>query len=126
VVANNGGDHADLVGVYLAFIPPGGSQNLGGCSPNGVSNLGSNMLQPRDKLTINIDPSWQCTNPASVDGLPWTLHAIADVHANDLASCATIQQVLSGVCSSALADDDDRPSDDTSIRLRPRVVALTP
>ncbi len=84
------------------------------------------MLLPRDKVTINTDPSWQCANPASVDGLSWTLHAITDVHADDFASCATIQQVLSGVCSTALADDDDQPSDDISIRVRPRVTALTP
>jgi hypothetical protein len=114
------------MGVYLAFVPPSGSLNIGGCAPNGVSDLGSHLLLPRDKVTINTDPSWQCANPALIDGLSWTLHAITDVHADDFASCATIQQVLSGVCSGALADDDDQPSDDTSIRLRPRVTALTP
>jgi hypothetical protein len=124
VVASNGGDHADIVGVYLAFVPPGGSLNIGGCVPNGVSNLGANMLLPRDKVTINTDPSWQCANPALVDGLSWTLHAITDVHADDFASCATNQQVLSGICSSALSDDDATPQNDISIRSRPGVTAL--
>jgi hypothetical protein len=126
VVADNDGDHADVIGVYLAFVPPGGSSNPGGCSPSSVSNLGASVIQPRDKVTLNPDDSWQCAVPASVDGLSWTLHAIADVHANDFASCATIQQVLGGACSAALADDDDRADDNSGIRVRPRVVALNP
>ena len=112
--------------MYLANVAPGGSQNQGGCSPSGVSNLGGGVLQPRGKITITIDPAWQCASPALVDGLPWTLHAVADVHGDDFASCATIQQVLSGICSAALADDDDRPADDLGIRVRPKVVALGP
>lgn len=112
--------------MYLAYVTPGGSQNLGGCSPSGVSNLGGGILQPRDKVTIGLGPAWQCTNPGLVNGLFWTLHAFADVHGDDFASCATVQLVLSGTCSAALADDDDRPADDTDIRLRPKVVALGP
>jgi len=126
VVAENSGEHADLVAVYLAYVTPGGSQNLGGCSPSGVSNLGAAMLQPRDKITIAIDPGWQCAGPALVNGLFWTLHAFADAHGDDFQSCATIQQVLGGICSAALADDDDLPADNTDIRLRPKVAALGP
>jgi len=124
VVVANGGDHADLIGVYLAFLPPGGSSNGGGCSPAGVQNLGALTLLPRDKLTITTDPSWQCANPASVDGAAWTLKAIADVHGDDFGSCATLQQVFSGQCSAALADDDNVDTNNSLIRARPRVVAI--
>ena len=126
MVASNDGDHADLVGVYLAFVPPGGSQNVGGCSPSSVFRFSAKMLQPRNRITIIADPAWQCADPGSVKGLAWTLHAIADVHGDDFSSCATIQQVLSSVCSAALADDDERPSDNLDVRIRPRVVALGP
>jgi len=123
VVANNG-DHADLIGIYLAFLPPGGSSNEGGCSPAGVQNLGALTLLPGAKLTVSTDPSWQCANPAAVDGAVWTLKAIADVHGDDFASCATLQQVFSGQCAAALADDDSVDTNNTLIRARPQVVAV--
>jgi len=126
VVANNSGDHADLIGVYLAFLPPGGTFNEGGCSPAVVQNLGAISLLPGDKLTVSTAPSWQCANPAAVDGATWTLKAIADAHADDFASCSTLQQVFSGQCSAALADDDNGTSSNSVIRARPKVVALSP
>ena len=126
VVANNSGDHADLIGVYLAFLPPTGSSNEGGCSPAVVQNLGALTLLPRDRLTVTTDPPWQCANPAAIDGATWTLKAIADAHGDDFASCATLQQVFSGQCSAALADDDNGTASNTLIRARPKVVALSP
>jgi hypothetical protein len=126
VVAQNDGDHADLVGIYLAFVPPGGVQNIGGCSPSSVSRFSAKLLQPGNRITIVTDPAWQCADPALVKGLSWTLYAIADVHADDFSSCATIQQVLGGGCATGLADDDDRPSDNFEVRIRPRVVAVKP
>ena len=126
VVARNNGDHADSIGVYLAFLPPGGSGNEGGCSPAAVQNLGALTLLPGDRLTVSTAPSWQCANPASVHGATWTLKAIADVHGDDFASCSTLQQVFSGQCSAALADDDNGTASNTLIRARPKVVALNP
>jgi hypothetical protein len=82
------------------------------------------MLQPNNRITIVADPAWQCADPALIKGLAWTIHAIADIHADDFASCATTQQLLSGACATALADDDDRPLDNFDVRSRPRVVAL--
>jgi hypothetical protein len=125
IVANNG-DHADPIGIYLALLPPGGSGNEGGCSPAGVQNLGSLTLLPRDQLTVSTAPPWECANPAAVDGATWTLKAIADVHGDDFASCSSLQQVFSGQCSAALANDDNIPANNSLIRARPKVVALSP
>jgi hypothetical protein len=123
VAVKNGGNHPDLVGVYLAFVPPAGSLNPGGCIPNRVSVIGNVNLPPRSTLTIASDPIWSCGNPSAVDGLSWTVTAIADAHADDVASCATVQLVLDGVCAAALADDDQDGADNTRVRSRPRVMA---
>jgi hypothetical protein len=125
VVANKS-DHADLTGIYLAFLPPGGTFNEGGCSPTVVQNLGAISLLPGDKLTVSTDPPWQCANPAAVDGATWTLKAIADAHGDDFGSCSTLQQVFSGQCAAALADDDNGTASNSLIRARPKVVALNP
>ena len=124
IVARNGGDHTDVVGVYLAFVPPAGSLNPGGCSPIGVSVVGNVSIPARGNESLTSAPLWQCANPAAVDGLSWTLIAIADVHADDFASCATVQQVLSGACDSALSDDDQDASDNTRLRPHPKIMAL--
>jgi hypothetical protein len=123
VVANSLSNHNDVVGVYLAFLPPGGSSNPGGCSPATVQNLGAFNLLPGGKVTVRIDPAWMCTNPAAVDGLSWTLRAIADAHNDDFGSCATLTQVFNGQCAVALADDDDNDANNTVPRSRPIVVA---
>ena len=124
IVARNGGDHTDVVGVYLAFVPPAGSLNPGGCSPVGVSVVGNVSIPARGNESLTSAPLWQCANPTAVDGLSWTLIAIADVHADDFASCATVQQVLGGACDSALSDDDQDASDNTRLRAHPKVMAL--
>ena len=124
IAIKNSGDHTDVVGVYLAFVPPAGSANPGNCSPNGVSIVGNVSLAPSSTGSLTSVPLWQCANPATVDGLSWTVIAIADAHADDFASCATIQQVLSGACQTALANDDQGASDNTRLRPRPKVMAL--
>lgn len=123
IVAKNSDDHTDVVGVYLAFLPPAGALDPG-CTPNGVLHLGNVTIAPRGTESLTTAPAWRCDNPAGVDGLSWTLIAIADADADDFASCATLQQVLSGACDSALADDDQDPSDNTRLRPRPKIMAL--
>ncbi len=105
-------------------MPPAGSLNPGGCSPNGVSLVGNVSIPPRGTESLTSAPIWRCDNPAAVDSLAWTLIAIADAHADDFASCATLQQVLSGACDTALADDDQGASDNTRLRPRPKIMAL--
>jgi len=119
----NSGDHTDVVGVYLAFLPPAGAFDPG-CTPNGVSVVGNVTIAPRGTESLTSAPAWRCDIPAAADGLSWTLIAIADAHADDFASCATIAQILSGACDSALADDDQDPADNTRLRARPKIMAL--
>jgi hypothetical protein len=119
----NLGDHQDVIGVYLAFVPPAGPLNPGGCTAAGVSPIGNPTLPPRGFATMTYSPLWRCASPAVVDGLSWTVIAIADVHADDFAACTTVDQVLSGACDGALADDDQDASDNTRLRARPRVMA---
>jgi hypothetical protein len=111
------------VGVYLAFVPPAGGLDPN-CSPNGVVLVDTVTIAPRGSTSLTSSPAWQCDTPAAIDGLTWTVIAIADAHADDFASCATVQQVLTGSCASALADDDQGPSDNTRLRPRPKVMAL--
>jgi hypothetical protein len=121
LVVHQGSNHPNNVGIYLAFLPPLGSSNFAGCSPAAVVNLGSANLTPGETATIKLDPPWQCADPMAVDGVPWTLKAIADVNADDFASCATLNQVFSGACSAALANDDDDDTNNTRLRSRPLV-----
>jgi hypothetical protein len=127
VVAGNAqSDHADSVGIYLALLPPGGSGNFGGCSPAGVLNLGSLTLLPGDYVTLKTQPNWQCANPGAVDGMAWTLKAVADVHGDDFGSCSTLSQMFDGSCAAALASDDSDDFNSLSTRPRPIVVSLGP
>jgi Thrombospondin type 3 repeat len=123
VAGNARGDHADTVGIYLALLPPGGTSNVGGCLPVGVLNLGSITLLPGDYITLKTQPNWQCTNPGAVDGMSWTLKAIADVHGDDFGSCSTLSQAFDGSCNAALLSDDSDDFNSTYTRPLPRVVA---
>jgi len=122
VVASNGSNHPDDVAVYLALLPPGGSSNPGGCAPAGVLNLGVFNLLPAGKITVRIDPPWQCANPGAVAGLSWTLKAIADIHGDDVLACDTLAEAFNGACSAGLANDDDADGNNTKSRSRPIVV----
>ena len=126
VVAASNSNHPDDVGVYLALLPPGGSSNPGGCSPAAVTNFGIFSLLPAEKVTIKLDPPWQCANPAAVNGLNWTLKAVADVHGDDFASCASLSQMFDGTCSLAVSDDDDNDANSIRTRALPIVVSLAP
>lgn len=126
VVANNQSNHADNVGVYVAFLPPGGVANPGGCAPIGVQNLGVFNLLAGEKISIKIDPPWACANPGAVNGLTWTIKALADIHNDDFASCATVGQAFNGTCSAGLANDDDDDTDNVKTRSRPIVVDISP
>jgi hypothetical protein len=142
VVGKSFSDHADNVSVYLAFNPPGGfSSNPGGCSvivPGATpteqatqvfnwtriaTGLISVVLLPGEKITLSADVDWVCTNPAAVDGLNWTLKAVADAHSEDSASCDTMTEVFNGTCNAAVADDDDNDANNSMIRALPKVRA---
>ncbi|TMB66517.1 MAG: hypothetical protein E6J43_10365 [Chloroflexi bacterium] len=142
VVGKSFSDHADDVSIYLAFNPPGGfGSNPGGCSvvvpgatpteeANQVFNwtrIGAGVpfvnLLPGQKVTLSAQVSFVCTNPAAVDGLNWTLKAVADVHADDSASCDTLTEVFNGACSAAVNDDDTSDANNTMVRGFPIVHA---
>jgi hypothetical protein len=89
-------------------------------------NLGVFSMLAGARVTIRIDPPWQCANPAVVDGMTWTLKAVADVHADDFADCATLSQMFDGSCSLAVSDDDDNDTNNSRTRARPRVASLAP
>ncbi len=143
VVAQNLGDHADNVSVYLAFSPPGGfATNPGGCSvfvlgapavwdANQVYDwtaiaLGVSpaLLDPGQKITLSGNVEFMCTNPAAVDGDNWQVLAIADVHGDDFGACDTLAEAFDGACSSAANEDDDGDANNTKVRPLPKVVSL--
>jgi hypothetical protein len=126
IAGNSRSEHADTVGIYLALLPPGGTSNFGGCSPAGVQNLGTITLLPGDYITLKTQPNWQCANPAAVDGMAWSLKAIADVHGDDFGPCSTLSQMFDGSCNAALASDDSDDFNSTYTRPAPRVVATRP
>ena len=142
VVGQSFSDHADDVGVYLAFNPPGGfGSNLGGCSvvvpgatpteqANQVFNwtriaLGVPLvnLLPGQSIRLSANPQFICTNPAAVNGQNWQLKAIADVHADDAASCDTLGKTFNGECAAAVNGDDDNDDNNTMVRGFPIVRA---
>jgi len=131
------------VSVYLAFNPPGGiGANPGGCSvfvptasvaentnqvynwTNIVLGLPSVILLPGQKITLNGNVEFQCSNPAAVNGLNWDVKAIADVHADDFSSCDTIAETFNGTCNVGVNDDDDNDANNTLVRSLPNVVAI--
>jgi hypothetical protein len=63
---------------------------------------------------------FSCTDHTGAVGKAYTLIAVADVNADDLAACGP--GALQGVaCVSALADDDTDNTDNLAIRIAPRV-----
>ena len=127
------------VGVYLDIVPPGGTTNPFGCLPNGriaqttITLDSAGVAFPKnqpvfgDTGTLGDDlVEFSCTDHAgafaSGNSLKrYTLIAVADVNADDLASCAVL---LSWSCSGALADDDtDDPDNGPVPRTVPKVGA---
>jgi hypothetical protein len=134
VVVKNQSDHAQDVGLYLAIMPPGGPSNPGGCSPATVLNWVSYAtvfsqtfladVPAGGRVTLKANVLWVCADPSVVDGMNFTLMAIADFGNDDLASCDTLAKAFSGGCSAALADDDSFVDDNMTTRLLPNVVSL--
>ena len=149
VVGQSLSNHTDPVGIYLAFNPPGGfGPNPGGCSVNVltaspsenlnqvynwtsiVAGLPAVDLLPGQKITLNGNVEFVCSNPAAVDGQNWEVLAIADAHGGtaapggDFDSCDTLAEVFDTICSVAINDDDDADGNNTKLRPLPNVVAL--
>ena len=74
------------------------------------------------KTMIDFPVSYSCVNPAAANGLVYAWVAVADVHADDAASCPPGS--LQGLsCYNALASDDADPADNRISRNAPRVEA---
>ncbi len=118
------------MGVYLDVIPPAG------CTPSGRILQTSVVLAarglPGDLANVFADSypgdptpgdgmvTFSCTNQAAAVGLTYTLVAVVDAHANDLATCGP-GALLSLACFEALADDDGDSGDNRLTRSAPRV-----
>ncbi len=109
-------------------IPPGGASDPYGCLPNGRILQTTVTLGDSSQANIFADSGtigdgrveFSCTDHAGAVGKTYTLIAVADVNADDLAACGP--GALQGVaCVSALADDDTDNTDNLAIRIAPRV-----
>ena len=126
----NEGDHDEMIGVYLDVIPPGGISNPGGSIPAGRILETTAVLEPNRQLRLFADTGtpgdglveFSCTNQGAVVGLTYTIIAVVDVHADDLAACGE-GELDSLACFNALADDDTDPTDNRVTRSAPRVQA---
>ena len=126
----NESDHDETIGVYLDVIPPGGPSNPGGCLPAGRILETAAFVEAGKQTRLFADTGtlgdglveFSCTNQAAVVGLPYTIVAAVDVHADDLSSCGP-GTLLSLACFNALADDDTDPTDNRAVRNAPRVQA---
>jgi hypothetical protein len=120
VKVRNFGDTAELVGVYLDVIPPGGPSNPGGCQPGGrmlqttvvLGGAGTNGQQ----VNVFADNTgsgtvmFSCSNPNVVFGQSYTFIAVADVHTDDLGACGP-GALLSLSCYNDLCNDVSNCSD---------------
>ena len=113
IQVRNEGDHTETIGVYVDIIPPGGVSNPFGCTPVGrvidtAVTLGTTSLT--NQTTVSATLSFSCADVAGATGLSYTIIAVADAHADDGGPCAP-GQLMTVTCFSALADDDNDPSD---------------
>jgi len=94
----------------------------GGCTPNGRVLQTTVTLAAGAKTTISVPVSYNCSDPSAANGMSYTWTAAADHGADDLASCGagTLQSIA---CFSALANDDEDPSDNRKSRAGPNVIA---
>ena len=109
VQVRNDGDHAETFGVYADILPPGNGNNPFGCTPTGriIDTVVSLGIGVHDKqAVVSATNTFSCTDAAGAEGLPWTVIAVVDVHADDGGACGP-GQLLSITCFNALADDDD-------------------
>ncbi|MBI1886653.1 MAG: hypothetical protein HYS09_10145, partial [Chloroflexi bacterium] len=104
----------ETIGVYLDIIAPGG------CTPNGRMIQVIVNAPGGQKVNVFTTQIFDCVDQAAVAGQRYTLVAVADVHADDLASCPTSS--LQGLaCFNALADDDTDDADNRRSRTCCRV-----
>ena len=118
------------IGVYMDAIPPGGASDPYGCLPSGRILQTTVTFATSDSSQTNVYADtgavgdglveFNCTDHAGAVGKTYTLIAVADVNADDLAACGP--GALQGVaCVTALADDDADDADNLAIRIAPRV-----
>ena len=113
VQVRNEGDHTETIGVYVDIVPPGGITNPFGCTPfgrviNTVVTLGTSNQTNQTSVTATL--SFNCADVDGALGQTYTIMAGADAHADDAGACGPFQ-IQSMTCFSALADDDNDPSD---------------
>jgi hypothetical protein len=110
VRVQNLGDHSESIGVYVDVGPPGGPSNPYGCAPGGRVLETSVTVSPGQKERVSsVNVSFVCADSAGAHGKPFTIVAVADAHADDVASCGPGQLQSMG-CFNALASDDSGPS----------------
>jgi hypothetical protein len=105
VVVRNGGNQTTDIGVYLAFLPPGGTANPGDCSVSMAGATGGELTEQvfnwarivtgndflndvpaaggGRRVRLKIPVTFNCNNPSQADGLNWNLRAIADARDTD-------------------------------------------
>ena len=117
----NKGDHTETLGVYADAIPPGGPSNPYGCAPSGRIIETTMTLEPGKKTTVSsADFAFTCADAAGARGQRFTIVALVDAHADDLAACGP-GQLQSMACFNALANDDSGPSNNRISRTCCRV-----
>jgi hypothetical protein len=117
----NQGDHTEQFGLYVDIIPPGGVSNPYGCTPNGRIIQTVVTLSPGEKQNVFSAPmTFNCANQAGAAGQTYTIIAVIDVHADDLAACPP-STLMSVSCFNALADDDTDDSDNRRSVNRPKI-----
>ena len=126
----NESDHDETIGVYLDVIPPGDPSNPGGCIPAGRILETTAFVAAGRQTKLFADTGtlgdglveFSCSNQGAVVGLPYTIIAAVDAHADDLAACGPFA-LVSLACFNALGDDEIDPFDNRTVRNAPKVQA---
>ncbi len=116
------------VGVYVDAIPPGGLSDPYGCLPFGRILQTTVALNTSSQANVLADTGiigdglveFSCNDHAGAAGKTYTLIAVVDVNADDLAACGP-GALDSLACFNALADDDTDDTDNRATRNAPRV-----
>jgi hypothetical protein len=110
VQVRNEGDHTETFAVYVDIVPPGGVSNPYGCTPVGRIIDEVVTLAPDEQTAVQASPTFDCADVSGALDQTYTIMAAVDVHADDGGPCAEFQ-IQSMACFTALADDDNDPSD---------------
>ena len=92
------------IGIYADITPPGGPTNPFGCTPTGRLIQTSATVAPGNQFQA-LSGVYNFSCSAATGGGSYVIVAVADAHADDLASCGP-GQLQSMSCFNALADDD--------------------